>query len=109
MSTEPHNPQNPEFESYDRPGFFGPSARTVVCDWMRANGINPAHVAADARATMVDEQITLVMKVLGPSGHDVVNPEGTGCLMETKTFPVTVPPPPLVETWLAAKCPTCGR
>jgi hypothetical protein len=105
MSTEQHNPQNPEFESYDRPH----SAHAQTCDWLRANGINPAHVSSDARASMVDGQLTLVMKVRGPDGRDVCNPEGTGVLMETKTFPVTVPPPPLVEVWLAPKCPTCGR
>lgn len=108
-----HNPHNVEGESFDRPdAFFEPSTRSLrerVCDWLRANGIDPTHVAGDARATMVDGQVTLVMKVRGPNGRDVINPEGDGVLMETKTFPVTVAPPPLVEEWLAPKCPTCGR
>lgn len=96
-----HNPHNPEITST--------SALRQTCDWLRANGINPNHVAADACASMVDGEVTLVMKVRGPGGADVMNPEGTGALMETKTFPVTVPPPPIVEQWLAPKCPSCGR
>lgn len=107
-----HNPHNRQDEGFDGPGRIQgqPSALTQVCDWLRANGIDPSHVAGDACASMVDGQLTLVMKVRGPGGRcDVVNPEGTGVLTETRTFPVTVPPPPLVETWLAPKCPTCGR
>lgn len=105
-----HNPHNRQDEGYGRPREFGERpALDQVCDWLRANGINPVHVAADARASMADGYITLVMKVRGPNGGDVIDPEGTGVLKETKTFPVTVPPPPLVETWLAPKCPTCGR
>jgi len=109
MTTEPHNPQNVEGESFDRPGPLGASLRTLVCDWLRANGITPAHVAADSRATMVDGHVTLIMKVRGPNGTDVIAPEGNDVLKETKTFPVMVPPPPLVEEWLAPRCPTCGR
>lgn len=104
-----HIPRNVEGESFDRSGFHGPPIRRLVCDWLRANGINPDHVFADARATMVDGQVTLVMKVRGPNGHDVIDPQGRSVLTETKTFPVTVPPPALVEEWLAPKCPTCGR
>lgn len=104
-----HNPQNVEDERFDRSGVHGPSVRTQACDWLRANGIDPGRVAGDARATMVDGQVTLVMKVRGPNGGDVIDPEGLDVLKETKTFPVTVPPPPLVEKWLAPKCPTCGR
>ncbi|MET0426284.1 MAG: hypothetical protein ABW046_20615 [Actinoplanes sp.] len=102
-----HNPQNVEDDRFDVPDVQG-SIRTQVCDWMRANGINPAHVAADARASMVGGQVTLRMKVRGPNGRDVIAPENE-VLKETKTFPVTVPPPPLVAEWLAPKCPTCGR
>jgi hypothetical protein len=104
-----HNPQNIEGESFDQAGLRGIPTRALVCDWLRDNGIDPKHVAADARATLVDGHVTLVMKVRGPNGHDVIDPEGLGALMETKTFPVAVPPPPLVAEWLAPKCPTCGR
>jgi hypothetical protein len=106
-----HNPRNLQDESFDRPGIAGPhSAFAQTIEWLRANGIDTSRVAADARASMVDGQLTLVMKVAGPNGRgDVINPEGDGVLKETKTFPVTVPPPPLVEIWLAPKCPTCGR
>lgn len=106
-----HDPHNREDETFGRPGFLGPdSAHGQVCGWLRDNGIDPARVAADACASMADGQVTLVMKAAGPGGRgDVINPEGDGVLMETKAFPVTVSPPPLVEIWLAPKCPTCGR
>lgn len=104
-----YDPRNTEDKNFDRPGFYGPPIRTQVCDWLRANGIEPNHVAADARASMVDGRVTLVMKVRGPKGGDVIAPEGDRVLMETRTFPVTVPPPPLIEVWLAPACPTCGR
>ena len=105
-----HDPQNRQDDSFTHRGVGGPeSAYTQVCDWLRANGINPAHVSGDARASVADGAVTLVMNVRGPNGSDVVNPEGTDFLKETKTFPATVPPPPLVEIWLAPKCPTCGR
>lgn len=104
-----YNPQNAEDGDFDQPGPHGLSVRKLVCDWLRANGIDPAHVAADARATMVDGKVTLVMKVRGPNGCDVISPDPLDVLKETKTYPVTVPPPPLVAEWLAPKCPTCGR
>lgn len=107
--TAEHNPQNAEGESFDRPGFHGPPIRTQVCDWLRANGIDPNYVARDARASLADGQLTIVMKVRGPEGCDVIAPEGNDVLKETKTFPVIVPPPPLIAEWLAPKCPTCGR
>jgi hypothetical protein len=106
-----HNPQNREDESFDGPGIAGPnSAFQQTIDWLRANGIDTKRVVRNPCASMVDGQLTLVMKVAGPNGRgDVINPEGDGVLTETRTFPVTVPPPPLVEVWLAPKCPTCGR
>jgi hypothetical protein len=105
-----HDPHNRQDEGFHQPRTFGErSSLDQVCDWMRANGIDPAHVSADARASMANGQITLVMKVRSSNGRDVIDPEGTGILMETKTFPITVPPTGLVQLWLAPKCPTCGR
>lgn len=105
-----YSPDNTRDESFDRPGPDGPhSTWAQTCEWLRANGINPGDVVAKPRASMADGQVTLIMKARGPDGRDVIDPEGTGVLMETRAFPVTVPPPPLVEIWLAPKCPTCGR
>lgn len=106
-----HNPQNIEDDTFDRPGHGGQSTQKLVCDWLRANGIDPSRVARDARASMVDGNVTLVMKVSDPDrpGCDVIAPSGDEVLKENKTFPVTVPPPPLVAEWLAPTCPTCGR
>jgi hypothetical protein len=109
MSTETHDPQNREGDDFDKPGLGEPSARWQVCEWLRANGINPNHVPAYPNASMADGRLTLRMKVRGPKGGDVIEPEGGDVLMETRTFPITVPPPPLVEIWLAPTCPTCGR
>jgi hypothetical protein len=107
MSTEQHNPRNLEGENFDIGGTE--SVRMQVCNWLRANEIDPGRVAADARASLVDGHLTLVMKVRHPDGGDMIAPEGDDVLKETKTFPISVPPPPLVETWLAPKCPACGR
>lgn len=101
------DPQNRKDESFVR-GAGAMFEQTL--EWLRANGIDPHRVAADPNATMTDGEVTLIMKVPGPSGRgDVVAPEGNSVLMETRTFPVAVPPPPLVEKWLAPTCPTCGR
>lgn len=113
MTTEEHNPHNPD--TWD-PSFSAAFdqvssswANRQVCDWLRANGLDPAHLPADPHASLTDGQLTLLRKVRGPNGYDVVDPHGAGVVTETITVPVTVPPPPIVEIWLAPKCPTCGR
>jgi len=85
------------------------STNQQVCDWLRANGVDPGRIPADPRASMTDGQLTLLSKVRGPHGGDLVSPDGLEIMTETITVPVTVPPPPIVEIWLAPKCPTCGR
>jgi hypothetical protein len=111
MGTETHNPHNPEPYSYPRT--MDPAGRSAahreICDWLRALGLDPKMIPSDPRASMADGQLTILRKVTGPNGREVLNVELTGPMTETITVPVTVPPPPMAEIWLAPKCPTCGR
>jgi hypothetical protein len=81
--------------------------RVATCDWLRANGVNPYHVPAEPDMSIADGQLTLLVKVRDENGRDVI--DGDGVMTRTITVPVVVPPPPLVEQWLAPRCPTCGR
>ena len=74
--------------------------RRAVCDWLRANGIDPNRVSADSHASMTDGQLTLLRKLRDENGRDVLNPERTAVMTETITVPVTTPPPPAVKRWL---------
>jgi hypothetical protein len=114
MSNEPHNPSN--LDAWDPRSFpstmhqAGTSKpQDVICNWIRALGVDPNHIPADPRASMADGQLTLRRFVRDPDGGDVLTPDRTAIMTETITVPVTVTPPPIVKTWLAPKCPTCGR
>lgn len=98
-----HNPSNADLT--DRP------AVEQVLAWLEAHGIERRLVPADPRASIADGNLTLQLWVSGASGHGVmIDPSQPNEIMRrTVTVPVTVPPPPVVETWLAPHCPTCGR
>lgn len=83
-------------------------ARRQVCDWLRANGVNPRTTPANPHASVVDGHLTILQKVQR-GGHDVIAPDDMSVLTETITVPIVVQPTGLVATWLAPKCPTCGR
>ena len=108
-----HSPSNPTHDPYTWPATMDQAAANVaikeIADWLRELGLNPAHLPADPHATVVDGQLTLQRKVRGPSGGDLLTPDRSAVMLETITVPVTVPPPPIAEIWLAPKCPTCGR
>lgn len=108
MTDEKYNPHNPDSWTMGGPSVAG-SAHQQICDWLRANGLNPARIPINPHASMVDGQLTLLQKVRSPHGGDLVSPDGMEIMTETVTVPVAVPPPPIVEIWLAPKCPTCGR
>lgn len=112
MNTDKHNPKNPDAWTMTYPSTMEQAGRTSpheeICAWLRANGLDPRVVCAEANASVSDGQLTLLCKVQH-DGHDVLNPERTDVMRETVTLPVVVPPPPIVEIWLAPKCPTCGR
>lgn len=104
MSVEQHNPGNQD------PMNQTSAARQAVLDWLRANGVNTADLPADPRASVTDGQLTLQQWVRRPDGGVMIDPNKPNMLMtRTITVPVVAAPPPIVEEWLAPKCPTCGR
>jgi hypothetical protein len=82
--------------------------RREVCDWLRANGLDPRAIPAQPHASIADGQITLLRKVQR-DGHDVIDQTGYDVLKETITVPLLVEPTPDIAEWLRPKCPTCGR
>lgn len=82
--------------------------RREVCDWLRANGVDPGTVPINPEASVADGQLTLLRKVQR-NGRDVVNHHELSVLTETVTVPVVVPPSPDIAEWLRPRCPTCGR
>jgi hypothetical protein len=83
----------------------------AVCAWLRANGIDPIDTPRESGATITDAHLTLRQWVRHPQNGNVMkDPDRANEVMtRTITVPVIVPPPPLVEEWLAPRCPTCGR
>ena|SRR5688572_197883 len=91
---------------------LGGYARDKVCDWLNANGINPAHTPEDPRASLSADgrELTLLQKVRHPDGGDVIDPDNPNQIMtRTVTVPVIVAPDGLVRYWLAPRCSECGR
>jgi hypothetical protein len=82
--------------------------REQVCDWLRANHVNPARIPLYPQASISNGQLTLLRKVQR-NGADVLDPSGTEILTETITVPVLVEPTGDVATWLQPRCPECGR
>jgi hypothetical protein len=82
--------------------------RREVCDWFRANGVNPRELPADPAASIADGQLTSLRKVQR-DGRDVVNQRGDGVLIETITVPLIVEPSPDIAEWLRPRCSACGR
>jgi hypothetical protein len=100
-----------------------PGLRTAICDWLRDNGIDPALVPADERpdcsyrdgegVPLGGHTITTRVRVrVAPEGggSGLIIRYGANRLEETTiTKPMKVPPPLIVQKYLDAKCPTCGR
>lgn len=85
-----------------------------VCDWLRANGVDPNRTPMQPNASMSDGQLTILRKVGHPGEHgrlvDVIDPaDPNRVLTEAITVPVVVQPSPDVAEWLAPRSPTCGR
>lgn len=84
--------------------------RDTLLDWMRANGIDPNHVPADERPSLVDGKLTLRMFTLTAEGKAQIDPlRSYGLLTHTVTVPITVQPNAEVLEWLIPPCAACGR
>lgn len=82
--------------------------RDQLCDWLSANGLDPAEIPQDATITIGHSGITTEVKTRNPDGTDVFTQTGD-IVTDTVTVPLAVDPPPLVRAWLRPTCPTCGR
>lgn len=86
------------------------TTRELLCDWLRANGVDPLDVPTEPHASVSDNQLTLLMHVRDEAGRKVIDPEGPRRIL---TRPITVPlrvqPTGVVARWLEPACPTCNR
>lgn len=82
--------------------------RQEICDWLRANGINPGRTPVWAAASIADGMLT-IQQMVQRDGRDVVLPGGFEVMTETITVPVVVAPEGNVAEWLLPRCPTCHR
>jgi hypothetical protein len=88
---------------------YDDAARREICDWLRANCVDPGRTPMHPQASISDGQLTIRQKVRR-DGHDVRDPEDPNrALEETITVPVVVEPTGVVAAWLAPRCPNCGR
>lgn len=82
--------------------------RERVLDWLRGNGIDPNQIPAHERPTLVDGRLTTRMFLLNAEGRKQFAPSDE-ILTHTVTLPIENEPTGDVATWLAPRCPTCGR
>jgi hypothetical protein len=72
--------------------------REVLCDWLRANGINPDDVPLDADMTITTADngarwLWCEVYARDATGHVVVNVQGDAATRTTVTVPLTTEPP----------------
>lgn len=80
--------------------------RREVCDWLRANGIDPIRTPMNCHASVADGQLTILQKVQR-DGRDVVM--WGEVVTETVTVPLKVAPEGDIALWLQPTCPTFER
>lgn len=95
--------------------------RTAICDWLKSNRIDPALVPADERPDcsyrdgggmpLGGHTITTRIRIRClPDSKAIAIRYGSNRPEETTiTRPMQVAPPPIVQAWLDARCPTCRR
>jgi hypothetical protein len=88
--------------------------RESVCDWLRANGIDPANIPVDPHMTLVGDQLTTLAHVLNADGHKMLDPatastDNPTIAVTAQTYTITTPPPDDVAAWLKPRCHACGR
>lgn len=77
--------------------------------WLRANEIEPNDIPSAVHPSLVGDQLTAEVFARNGQGQIQFDPSGNEAARETKTFTVTVQPPPDVAEWLRPRCSECGR
>lgn len=100
---------------------LGSELHIAVCDWLRANRIDPNLVPGDEKPDCTyrgdsgtpprGDTITTRVKVQAQANkqQDVIRYGANRIEHATITMPMLVPPPAIVQTWLNTRCPTCDR
>lgn len=77
--------------------------RDALCDWLTANGINPADVPVDGDLTLVDTDegrtIRVEVELRGEDGKWVLDERENRPARELRTVPLAVEPPPWFEPY----------
>lgn len=73
-----------------------------ICDWLRANDINPNVVPADAVPKIAGGQITTVIYLSNDNGRRFIDPDTGGTAKSTVTVPLKVEPPAVLNEWLGS-------
>lgn len=118
MSEQPNNPSADTAHPDPR---HDADLRNALCDWLRANDIDPGLVPAGERpecsyrdgegTPFGGHTITTRVRIrCSPDGNGVAIRLMSNRLEEAMiTKYMKVPPPTIVQAWLAGRCPTCGR
>lgn len=84
--------------------------RREICDWFRANDVDPSLLPAQPKASIHEGLLTFRQRVPGSGDGCLMDPDEPGMpLLRTVTVPLRVQPPERVAQWLGPACPTCGR
>lgn len=79
------------------------SRRAVLCDWLTANGIEPADVPVDGDLLIVDTEqgraIRVEVLVRTEDGKLALDERGVDVAREVRTVPLTVDPPTWFEPY----------
>lgn len=84
--------------------------RNELCDWVRANDLDPADIPDGSTITVADGQITTTVFVRNADGKLQVDPlDPHSVIKHTITVPLKVEPNAAAREYLSPRCPTCGR
>jgi hypothetical protein len=83
--------------------------RSRILDWLRSNDIEPNDIPTNVHPSLVGDQLTTEVFQRNERGRIQFDPSIDGVAKATKTFTITVPPPPDVAEWLRPRCSECGR
>lgn len=85
--------------------------RREVCDWFRANGVDPGRLPLNPDAAVADGQLTF-RRVVWSDLTDTarIDPRDPNSMLTViASVPLVVEPSPDIAEWLQTRCPTCGR